>query len=106
MHLCESAGLYSLKESVSRECPSFTIADDDSLIEMKMIDDSIKPFLPYGCLGILRPSDIEVTDTIPKEALGLVADYMSGSTGTMEFANRIESVRLRLSAVQPPSMQP
>jgi len=34
-------------------------------------------------------------DTIPKEALGFVADYMSGSTGTMEFASAMEKLRLK-----------
>jgi len=62
--------------------------------------------LPDGPLGTLTPVRLEPTEGLAPESVDLLREYMDGKIGTMEFANRIESIRLRLSAVQPPSMQP
>jgi len=62
--------------------------------------------LPDGTLGTLDPVKLEATEGLCPESVDLLRVYLGGRMGTMEFANKIESLRLRLDAPQPPTLQP
>jgi len=49
--------------------------------------------LPYGPLGYLNPPKVEIIEGLPHEAIELLKEYLSGRMPTMEFANRIETLR-------------
>jgi hypothetical protein len=52
--------------------------------------------LPNGALGYLEPPEVEMLgmEGIPNEALSLLQSYLKGEVPTMEFMNRIESIRI------------
>lgn len=54
--------------------------------------------LPHGPLGILEPVILEPVGEMAPESMSLLRDYMEGKIGTMEFANRIEAIRLKIIA--------
>jgi integrase len=49
--------------------------------------------LPYGPLGCLNPPKVEIIEGLPQEAIELLKEYLSGRMPTMEFANRMETLR-------------
>ncbi len=53
--------------------------------------------MPNGTLGLLG-GHAEVTDTLPKGAVDLLTDYMTGLIGTMDFATNIERLREQIRA--------
>jgi hypothetical protein len=50
--------------------------------------------MPNGPIGVLCPA-MEVSDSMPKEVADLVSAYMAGKVSTFEFANTMESHRLK-----------
>jgi len=63
-------------------------------------------YLPDGALGLLDSVKVELTEGLCPESVELLREYLAGRMGTMELANKVESIRLRLSAAQPPALQP
>jgi hypothetical protein len=63
--------------------------------------------LPYGPLGLLNPSTVEIEGGLSKDVASLVSAYLAGQTGTMEFANTMEKVKTQLqrSTQQIPVME-
>lgn len=53
--------------------------------------------MPNGTLGLLG-GHAEVTDTLPKSAVDLLTNYMTGLSGTVEFMTDIERLRERMRA--------
>jgi len=62
--------------------------------------------LPHGTLGTLDPVKIEPTEGLCPESVDLLREYLEGRMGTMEFANRIEAVRLKKAMLDSPALQP
>ena len=52
--------------------------------------------LPDGPLGTLVPVRLESTEALEPESVDLLRDYIGDKIGTMESANGIESIHLRL----------
>jgi hypothetical protein len=61
--------------------------------------------LPRGPLGLLEPQ-VRLTEGLPKDAIALVKEYLAGTCGTMEFASRMEAIRLRSPSSRPPALEP
>jgi len=61
--------------------------------------------LPHGPLGLLEPVRLEPLEGLTPESMNLLRDYMTSTIGTMEFANRIEAVRLKIRAEEAPSLE-
>lgn len=62
--------------------------------------------LPHGTLGTLDPVKIELTEGLCPESVDLLREYLGGRMGTMEFANKIEAVRLKKAVLDSPTLQP
>ena len=58
--------------------------------------------LPKGPLGILVPPEVKLISAMPEEASSLLQAYLAGEPGTMEFAARIETLRVKISAKPAP----
>src|SRR6266571_5938875 len=54
--------------------------------------------LPRGPLGLLEPPEVKLVGGIPPAAVALLKEYLAGACGTMEFASRLESLRLETIA--------
>ncbi len=63
-------------------------------------------YLPHGTLGMLDPVKVEPTEGLSPESVDLLREYLEGRMGTMEFANRIEAVRLKKAMLDSPAPQP
>jgi len=50
--------------------------------------------LPDGQLGLLMPATAKIASDIPPKMVALIDQYRAGKLGTMEFANRMEALRL------------
>jgi hypothetical protein len=50
--------------------------------------------LPDGPLGLLEPPEIKLISGLSPKAVTILQTYLSGKIGTMEFASRIEALRL------------
>ena len=50
--------------------------------------------LPDGPSGYICPK-VEIAEGVPEEVISLVSRYWEGKVATMEFANAIETLRLR-----------
>lgn len=62
--------------------------------------------VPRGPLGLLEPPEVKLVEGFPPEAIGLLSDYLAGRCGTMEFASRMETLRLRVPVGPPPVPEP
>ena len=67
-----------------------------------MILDEQGRELPRGPLGLLMAPEVEIVANRPPEVLTIVDSYLAGKIGTMEFASRMETVRMK--AFASPSM--
>jgi len=54
--------------------------------------------LPNGPMALLEPADVSVSDGLPREIVTLVREYQAGRIGTMDFATRMEVLRLKSDA--------
>ncbi len=54
--------------------------------------------LPTGPMMLLEPPDVSVSEGLPREIVALIWDYHAGNIGTMEFASRMELLRIRPDA--------
>ncbi len=61
--------------------------------------------LPDGPLGTLTTPKVEMAEGVAPECVNLLREYLNGGIGTMEFATKMESLRLKLVA-QTSSVQP
>jgi len=50
--------------------------------------------LPEGPSGYICPK-VEIAEGLPEEVISIVSRYWEGKVATMEFANAIETLRLR-----------
>jgi len=71
---------------------------DNPQIEDVLAEQAEK--MPYGPLGLLGHGPVELIDGIPSDAVSLMLEYLAGQIGTMEFATRVEAIRLRGSTGQ------
>lgn len=69
-----------------------------------MLDEQAER-LPYGPLGLLNPSTVEIEGGLSKEVVNLVSAYLAGQTGTMEFATQMEKMKPQRSIQQAPAME-
>lgn len=56
--------------------------------------------LPHGPLGMLENESVELMNELPSDAVTLMHDYLTGQIGTMEFATKVETIRLRNAPAQ------
>jgi len=63
-------------------------------------------YLPDGALGLLDSVKVELTEGLCPESVELLREYLAGRMGTMEFANKIEAVRLKKAVLDSPTLQP
>jgi len=49
-------------------------------------------------MALLEPAEVVVSEGLPREIVALVREYQAGKIGTMEFASRIEALRLKSAA--------
>ena len=54
--------------------------------------------LPNGPMALLEPPEISVSEGLPPEVVALVREYQVGKVGTIEFASRMEVLRLKSDA--------
>ena len=65
---------------------------DNPRLEEIFAEQSAK--LPDGPLGLLAPPEIKLVSGLSPKAVTLLQAYLNGKIGTMEFASRIEALRL------------
>jgi len=71
---------------------------DNPQIEDVLVEQAEK--LPRGPLGVLWHGAVELVEGMPSDAGPLMLEYLAGQIGTMEFATRVEAIRLRGSIGQ------
>ena len=69
--------------------------------QLAEIFDEQAQCLPKGPLGLLEPPEVRVVEGLPPEAIGLLRAYLDGQCGTMDFASRMESIRLKQAKMVP-----
>ena len=51
--------------------------------------------LTNGTMALLGPVDVSRSDELPHEILAIVKEYQVGRIGTIDFASRMEPLRLK-----------
>jgi integrase len=93
------------KAGLSKQASAFLMGHDptqggsmrdwyDNPPEDAILDEQMQA-LPDGPLGLLTPPTVEIVQGIPEDAAELVRTYFAGEIGTMDFATRMETVRLK-----------
>jgi len=97
---CRKLGLSKQASALMMGHDSFTSGEMrdryDNPEENELIEEQHAQ-MPNGTLGLLG-GHAEVTDTLPKGAVDLLTDYMTGMIGTMDFATNIERLREQMRA--------
>ncbi|MGQ9588603.1 MAG: hypothetical protein ACUVT7_09535 [Thermoplasmata archaeon] len=62
--------------------------------------------LPQGTSATLDSVKLEPTEGLCPESVDLLREYMGGRMPTMEFANKIEALRLKKAMLDSPTLQP